>query len=279
MRSFGSAASVLGILVSSGVFIFALMMPTLHPRDRQQLARVATLGAAIALVGALLELFGIRNDLGTGWDVAITSQFGRAAGLRLLSATIFLMAGVDAASRSRTRVHRDDDVDDGDAEPLELVLLPAGLLGLFSFALDGHSVAEGPRLIHGFVNAVHATSAAVWLGGVVSLAALAARRRGHIGAETKAFTPIATVATVALVIAGVVMATFIIDSPSQLTGSPWGRRLLLKVFAVAIALGLGAYHRSSGQRGQQLGRTLTVEAAVLLGAAVVTGLLVNSSPL
>lgn len=278
MRSAGSSASVVGILVACGLYFFALSNQSMPPAERRALVRLAMWGAIVAFVGSLIELGGIAGDLGVGWDAAATSRFGRAASLRALAAAILALSWFETERAARERLASDHPLTVDPRGPLDYLLFPAALLGLFSFSLDGHTASVGPRAVHGVLNAVHATAASVWLGGVVALAVIAATRRGGVRAELKAFTPVATAAVIALTVAGVVMAFFVLDSPSQLTSSPWGRRLLVKVVAVAIALGLGWHHRSGIERGQPLRRTLTIEAGALLVAGIVTGLMINSSP-
>jgi copper transport protein len=67
-------------------------------------------------------------------------------------------------------------------------------------------------------------------------------RPGHAHALVVRFSGVATVALGAVAVAGMIMAVFVLDSFGELTGTVWGRVLLLKTAAVAIASGFGAYN-------------------------------------
>jgi len=99
----------------------------------------------------------------------------------------------------------------------------------------------------------------VWAGGVVVLAAVAWRwHRSEATAGVRAtpatvsaaastlpraptlelgvrFSIVATWALLAVAVAGIVMALFILDEPGDVTGTPWGRTLLVKLAVVAVA--------------------------------------------
>ena len=80
----------------------------------------------------------------------------------------------------------------------------------------------------------------------------------------------------------------IVDRFADFTGTPWGRILLVKVGAVAVAVTVGAYNhfvvvpaieRDPDDRATAtlVRRTMTAEAAVLVFVAIVTVLLTTAS--
>jgi copper transport protein len=84
------------------------------------------------------------------------------------------------------------------------------------------------------------------------------------------------------------MAVIVLDSFGDLTGTEWGRVLLLKSAAVAVAAALGAYNHfrlvpaidaepKSEQLAAQLRSTVTAEAIVLVFVVVVTATLVAAA--
>jgi copper transport protein len=84
------------------------------------------------------------------------------------------------------------------------------------------------------------------------------------------------------------MTVLVLDAPGDLYDTEWGRLLLIKVLAVAVAAGLGAYNhfklRPALERSpddptlaHHLRVSLTIESAVLVGVVVLTALLVAAA--
>jgi copper transport protein len=158
-------------------------------------------------------------------------------------------------------------------------------------SFDGHTVTEGSRLLTAVADVIHVAAGAVWAGGVVMLAAVLTdrRRRGRdLDALALAvrFSVVASVAVVAAGVAGVALTVTVLDAPSQLWSSDWGRTLMAKTVLVLIAGCFGAYnHRvvipalEATPHDSALARhfrsTVTAEAVVLAvvvaAAAVLMG--------
>src|SRR5690606_18894393 len=88
---------------------------------------------------------------------------------------------------------------------------------------------------------------------------------------------------------GVVMGWITLGSLDALVGTGYGRLLLVKIGLAAVVAGLGAWNRfrlvPAVKKGvdperpwHRLQRTVTTEAGVLVLAVLVTGFLVNQSP-
>jgi copper transport protein len=162
-----------------------------------------------------------------------------------------------------------------------------------SFWFDGHTVSKGFRPLHAAVNSVHVLAGAVWVGGVVAIAALSwmrfRRRDPQRGVEmVLRFSTIASIALAGVLVAGSVMAVLVLDSVSELTGTEWGQILLLKSAAVGLALAGGAYNHfrllpaleadpTSEERHGELRATVTAEAIMLVFVVVVTAWLVAAA--
>lgn len=170
----------------------------------------------------------------------------------------------------------------------------AGVLLLGSFLLDGHTVTAGPRLLVIVSDVAHTAAAAVWVGGVVMLAALLASRarRGAVSGvvETAARFSVPAAAAVALAgVAGVGLASTIVDSPGQLLSTQWGRVLLVKLALVAAVAAVGLYNNNrlvpALEEGsvagpnptRRLRRAVTVEAGLMVAVVLVTAILVVSA--
>lgn len=174
---------------------------------------------------------------------------------------------------------------------------PAALVGLAlvaaSFLFDGHTASEGPRWLHATANLIHVVTAATWAGGVAMLAMVIARRhRNHVATRSLElavrFSVVATVALVAAGIAGAVLSAVILDSPSELWSTAWGRLLLVKVALVAVAAAGGAYNHNvmvpaldqsddDAVIAHRFRNVVTLEAVTLVAVTLTTALLVAAS--
>ncbi len=164
---------------------------------------------------------------------------------------------------------------------------------LVSYWFDGHTVSKGPWAIHSLLNLVHVGAAAVWGGGVFAMTTVAwlRRRRSEragMAAMVIRFSSLATVSLTAVIAAGVAMTVLILDTPGDLVGTDWGRILILKTLAVAVAAGLGAYNHfhlrpaleaapDDPTLARELRTTLTIESAVFVVVVMLTAWLVAAA--
>ncbi len=162
-----------------------------------------------------------------------------------------------------------------------------------SYLFDGHTVTASPGLLVKASDLVHVVGAGVWLGGVLMLSwVLTDRYRGGVplqaGALAVRFSRIAGMALGAVGAAGLILTWAILDAPSELISTPWGRLLLLKVAVVAIAASIGAYnHRyvvpqlelngGDTKANDELRRTMRIEGFALVAVVAVTAVLVGLS--
>lgn len=120
---------------------------------------------------------------------------------------------------------------------------------LLSEVFDGHTVSKGNRILTGVVDVVHVAGGAVWAGGLTVLAATMWRRHRQ-GRELRAlqlaarFSIVAGAALVVVGAAGIVLTVIVLDSPSGLWSTPWGRLLMAKVATVLVAGSVGAYNHT-----------------------------------
>ena len=177
----------------------------------------------------------------------------------------------------------------------------AGSAGAFLGALavlaahlfDGHTVTKGDRLLTGLLDFIHVAGGAVWAGGVLMLTSVLWYRHQQ-GRELRAlqlavrFSVVATVALVAVGVAGLGLTVVILDSPAELWTTEWGRLLVLKTLFVAGAGLAGAYnHRvlipqmnrapDDPLLTAEFRQVLTGEAVALAAALVVTAFLMGAA--
>lgn len=189
----------------------------------------------------------------------------------------------------------------------------AGLAAVASFALDGHQRTVEPTWLLMGGDLVHLVAGASWFGGLVLLAD-ALRRRSLDDDAIEAAGMVARFSSVALVsfglvaAGGVAMAVPLVGSIGALTGTTYGWLLVVKTAAVAVLVLVAFYNRQrlvpaitalripaggsvdapslegdrrvrrAGTAWQRLRRTVRLEAAVIAGVLVVTGVLVATQP-
>jgi copper transport protein len=179
--------------------------------------------------------------------------------------------------------------------------LPLAFLAL-SVSLAGHASLQHPAGVLVPANILHVAAVSVWAGGLALLVfALphATRRltppdRTRLLAATLArFSTIAGIAIVVLVVGGVVQSLFEVRSLSNLTGTAFGRAVLIKICLFVGLLALGAYNRRRmlpalrriaaeggppGRTGALLRRSLRTEVALIVAVLGVTAALVGYAP-
>lgn len=171
---------------------------------------------------------------------------------------------------------------------LRLPVLALGLALLAAFPLSGHQATEpNATLLGQLADWAHLVAAAIWVGGLVMLAAVvwptAPRLRR---AAFLRFSRLATVLVAVIVLAGTYVSIERLPAFGDLWGTSYGRVLLLKVVIACTALAWGGVHhlvvRPRLERGEpgggRLGRSLAGESAVAMGVLLAAAVLVNGSP-
>ncbi|MEL6892529.1 MAG: CopD family protein, partial [Actinomycetota bacterium] len=318
----GRLVGFLGVALGLGAFAFVGTAMRGRRREiRRLLVGVRALGLVIA-GGAAIEYVGVARigaeSLGSAWSTApgfatalrAIGGLGLAVGLagtitrgrvqrlirrpsvaRSLSSAVVddVALGEDALGSNRL----DDPIVRWSPDSRSWPALAGTLLVIASFWFDGHTVSKGFRPLHGLVNSIHVAAGAVWVGGVATMAVVAwMRYRDHRPMRmvelVVRFSKIASIALASVVAAGAVMAFLVLDSFGELTGTPWGKILLLKTAAVGLAMMGGAYNHfrllpaleaepDSPELLAQLRSTVTAEAIMLAFVVSVTAWLVAAA--
>lgn len=289
LQRLGLLGSVLGLTAAVGLVAFLALVHSGHRREIVVLLRAVGVAAIVLVAGAAVEIAGVARLEGIGWTAAITDPAGAAAMMRLLAGSTLLFGLFEhTAFVDGQPADTDDPVLRWTPDPASAFAYTGLLVGAMSFWFDGHTVTEGPRLVHALVDVVHVGAAGVWFGGIVGLVVVGVLR--HRSEVTTAallirFSTVATVALVLVALAGALMTLMIIDDWGDLTGTDWGRALLVKTGAVAIAVAIGGYHHwvvvpalERGADGRtRPGVTLAIEAVVLMFVVAVTVVVTTSS--
>ncbi len=271
--SIGRVLGIGGSLLVIGILAFAMVcLPEKRPTEL--LETLLIISGLIIVVGAVTEASGLSTVLDLPFIEVLTDRRLDGARVRAVAGTV-LAFGALAPIGWR-----------------QLPLLAGAALSATSFALDGHSVSEGPRVVMAATNLAHVSAAGVWTGGTLGLL-VTLIQRGHADSTTNTgtievtnrFASLATAVLAPVLVSGAVMAFLILDRWSELFATSWGRLLLLKMLAVAAALVIGAHHHFRvvprlAQRPARLvtfRRTVTIEVAVFGAIAVVTAFLVSAS--
>ncbi|MEU5550649.1 copper resistance protein CopC [Micromonospora sp. NPDC047793] len=262
----------------------ALVLALLWPRrlSRQGPARLAWTGLGLVAVStvavALLQVpytsgGGPFDISGEGLGLVLGSTFGAAHLIRLglLAAAVFLLRPLLAGPVGRA----------------DLIIL--GLLAgaaLLTWPLAGHPAASPAPAVSVIVDAVHLGSMAVWLGGLVMLAAFLLPRADEreLGAILPIWSRWAALAVSALLLAGIVQALIEVATPAALVGTTYGRLVLAKVGLFAVVIGLAAYSRNlirkriAASRPAPVRRAVWAELAVTAVVLGVSAVLVQTTP-
>lgn len=174
-----------------------------------------------------------------------------------------------------------------------MVALLGFVLVVVSHVMDGHTVTEGNRWLTGAVSSLHVLAGAVWAGGVGALALVIGRRWRHRQPTHSLvmvvrYSVIATVALAVVAAAGVYLAVVILDSPSELWTTEWGKIFVVKFVVVALAAAFGAHNHhvivpaleASEEHPHAVSRlrsTLVKEVWALAGVTLLTALLVRAA--
>lgn len=228
-------------------------------------------GAALALGGALLALWGSAAELAAGsltdafgqvGSLVANSRPGRVMGLRVVAAALLLVAAAVPAVTARASA------------------VPAGLAltTLLLPALGGHASATSPVVLAVASDALHLLAAAAWMGGLAVVLATWRPDRERL----LAYSRVALVAAPVVVATGALNAWFHTRSVAGLTETDYGRLVLAKAGGTAALLALGFVHRRwLADAARSVGAVLTgirVEVALGVAVLVVTAVLVGTPP-
>ncbi|HUV18942.1 MAG TPA: CopD family protein [Ilumatobacteraceae bacterium] len=308
----GRLVSFAAIVVGIGAMAFAAT--TLRgSRDEidSLIAAVRILGGVL-VVGALAEYVGVARMTDDAITSAWTSSAGFATLLRAVAGTMIAFGLVATTTPLRPRARalsaaaRAAVLDEGASrvestaavrrwtpDRSSAVAFVGVGLAVVSFWFDGHTVTMGFRVLHALANSVHVIAGSVWVGGVVTMAALlwsrhrAGRPSDALGLVVR-FSAGASVALGAVVAAGLVMAIAILDSFGELTSTQWGQTFLLKTAAASLAMAAGAYNHfvllpalerdpDDEVLHRSVRSTVTAEAIMLGFVVVVTAWLVAAA--
>ncbi|MEO6989641.1 MAG: copper resistance protein CopC [Aquihabitans sp.] len=203
--------------------------------------RLVTAVAALGVVALVLQLPAQASlATGQGWgsitkdgvlDLAIADGVGPALVVTLVGLLAMLIT-VGLPFRRAVPV-----VALGGA-----VVAPLGLV------ITGHTRTMSPLAVGYAADAAHVVAGAIWFGGLIALGALLHRRHrvGDLDGAARAvarFSGWAAISAGVVVVAGGVMGWIEVGGLSPLTGTTYGKLLLVKVAVVGVVLAGAAWNR------------------------------------
>ena len=180
------------------------------------------------------------------------------------------------------------------------VTLAAALVGSLAFA--GHAIGgEGIEgVVHPMADVLHLIAASAWVGTLAPLALLLAMPEQDAAAlavarsATPRFSALGLASVATLLFTGLVNSWYLVGSIDALTGSEYGRLLLIKLALFVLMVGIAAYNwsqltprltrnadlPSAWKARRQLRRNAAIEAsagAIIIGIVAVLGTLPPAS--
>ncbi|MGW0602413.1 copper resistance CopC/CopD family protein [Streptomyces sp. NPDC002640] len=273
------------VLVGGAAFVLVCWRRGAEIRALQRLV----VGGWLALTTGTLALLLLRGayiasgklgdvlDMGRLAEV-LQSRTGAALVCRLL---LLAVAALFVAVLFGTYQRREDGAEKRDLSfglALGGAVVATGLAA--TWALSEHASAGLQPGIAMPVDVVHLLAVALWLGGLAAL--LTALYRGPAAGITvdrgavRRFSRVAFLSVVALAVTGLYQSWRQVGSWDALTGTSYGRLLIVKAGLVALLVGIAWISRRWTQRLDEPGRgdtasTPAVETAAELGAASTMG--------
>jgi copper transport protein len=168
----------------------------------------------------------------------------------------------------------------------QILLAVLGAAAVFTWPVSGHPAASPVAAVSVVVDAVHLTSMAVWLGGLLMLVAFLLRQANEreLGAILPIWSRWATLAVGALVLAGTVQALIEVGTPDALVSTAYGQLIIAKVVLLGAVISVAAYSRKLVLRRlapgepRRLRRAVGVELGITAVVLGVSAVLVQTTP-
>jgi copper transport protein len=160
------------------------------------------------------------------------------------------------------------------------VVTSVGLV--LTFSSIGHANTQHPAALWIGVDALHLTALAVWIGGLLMFAFGTTTWLTDPGSDRiiRRFSATAMVAVPVIIATGVAQTLKLAGSLNDLTGTSWGRTLLVKVSVVTVLVALGGVSqwllRHEGPSAVK--RNVLVEALIGIGIIGLAAALVALPP-
>ena len=280
----------LAALVAAGVAFFLAFIHD-HAEDRWRIVPFVRIGSILALlsaIGIVMSQAALLTGKGAG-AITDSNVLRDVLNQNLGWSLALLLIGLAA-------VHLSTDLSKKVVS--KSLALSGGLAVTVSFAVWGHATELSPKAISLAADAIHATAAALWLGGLVGLVMVLSLRtpetvRATAGIISR-FSLMAFWSVIALTIAGLTLTITGSDaSLNSILTTTWGQLVLAKIGLTLIVVLIAAWNRrtlvpslispteNNGElavRWATLLRTIRAEAVLLVAVVALTAIVVNVPP-
>ena len=280
----------LAALVAAGVAFFLAFIHD-HAEDRWRIVPFVRIGSILALlsaIGIVMSQAALLTGKGAG-AVTDSTVLRDVLNQNLGWSLALLMIGLAA-------VHLSTDI------PKKVVsqslAVYGGLAVTVSFAVWGHATELSPTAISLAADAIHATAAALWLGGLVGLVMVLSVRTPETVRATAGiigrFSRMAFWSVIALTLAGLTLTiTGSGASLNSILTTTWGQLVLAKIGLTLIVVLIAAWNRRTlvpsltsptentdelAVRWATLLRTIRAEAVLLVAVLALTAIVINVPP-
>ena len=241
-----------GVLLAVGLAAFRVTMP------RAAAPSLRLLAIAFVLTGSGGGALVARGSLSTRFGLVVAV----AVGIAILGAAACLAAAV--------------------VPRLATVAWSCGLALVLAPSAAGHALDPGRPRLEFPVDVLHVAASSVWFGGVVAL--VYGSQQGTFREQVvRRFSTLAGVAVAVIGVTGLVRAFGELSSFGQVSGTSYGRLLIVKtgLFGALIVFGWANRYRvipALARSMQLLRRNLVAELVLLLGVVAAVALLTQSRP-
>jgi len=280
----------LAALVAAGVAFFLAFIHD-HAEDRWRIVPFVRIGSILTLlsaIGIVMSQAALLTGKGAG-AITDSNVLRDVLNQNLGWSLALLLIGLAA-------VHLSTDLSKKVVS--KSLALYGGLAVTVSFAVWGHATELSPKAISLAADAIHATAAALWLGGLVGLVMVLSLRtpetvRATAGIISR-FSLMAFWSVIALTIAGLTLTITGSDaSLNSILTTTWGQLVLAKIGLTLIVVLIAAWNRrtlvpslispteNNGElavRWATLLRTIRAEAVLLVAVVALTAIVVNVPP-
>jgi copper transport protein len=159
------------------------------------------------------------------------------------------------------------------------MLWVAALLAVKSF--NGHAITFSPKVATVLLDFIHLGASAIWVGGLVMLAARWNKNEAGTHLFLKSFSNWALAAIIVLTLSGSILVLLFLPNLKYLTYSTWGTLLLVKigvVVLVAIVAGILRFYMKK-QRENHVRMWFKIDFSLMLAILVLVGFISYMAPI
>lgn len=284
MLALVKASLLLGAVLLIGAGVFGRFVAPELRGVRGPLILGSSLGAAVLLIGSIVDVTQTLNNVVGRYDAALVADYMRGTRhgnavlvrLGLVFIVTFSTLWWIHAARAPTSIKRMDHA----------LFLSLSLALLATFSWTSHAAAMGgaPPLL---ADLAHFSAASAWPGAVLYLALVpvwSEPRREMLNRALKRVSALGLACVALLFLTGGYTSLIHLQNPERFAASPYGQALIYKLLLVGVIVGLAAYNRFwllpaslSGHFMNRFQYVLRLEALTLIAVFVTTGILTTSA--